>query len=92
MPGAARLLDPTAHPGVISTGSPTVFINKRPAARMTDKHTCALPPTAGPHPPSTIVTGSSTVFINGLAAARQTDKSGCGAVITVGSLNVLIGG
>ena len=92
MPGAARILDPTAHPGVIASGSPDVFINKRPAARMQDKHTCALPPTAGPHPPSMIVTGSSSVFINGQPAARQSDKSGCGAAITVGSVDVQIGG
>ncbi len=92
MPAAARQLDPTNHPGTISTGSTNVLINGRPAARATDVHTCALPPLAGPHPPNAIVQGSGTVLINGKAAARQMDTTGCGAMITAGSVDVVIGG
>jgi len=93
MPAAARLLDPTSHPGVISGPcSVDVLINKRPAARKGDLHACALPPTAGPHPPSPIQKGSTTVFINKMPAARQLDMAGCGALITTGSPDVLIGG
>jgi uncharacterized Zn-binding protein involved in type VI secretion len=92
MPNAARLLDLTNHPGVIASGSPTVLINDRPAARSTDKHTCAFPPVAGPHPPNVIGPGSKTVLINGLPAARAADLCGCGAAILGGSITVQIGG
>ena len=52
MPPAARALDPTSHPGVISGPcSIDVLINNRPAARKGDLHACALPPVAGPPPP-----------------------------------------
>ena len=92
MPAAARVLDPTSHPGVITgPGSPDVFIDFLPAARVGDYHACTMPPTAGPHPPSTIAKGSTTVFINGRAAARQSDTVGCGAMITAGSPDVQIG-
>jgi uncharacterized Zn-binding protein involved in type VI secretion len=92
MPGAARFLDSTSHPGMILGGASNVFINLLPAARVTDKHACMLPPSAGPHPPSTIVEGSKTVFIEGQPAARMRDKTGCGAVIVSGSIDVFIGG
>ena len=93
MPPAARALDPTSHPGAISGPcSIDVLINNRPAARKGDLHACALPPVAGPHPPSPIASGSATVFINNLPAARQFDAAGCGAMITTGSPDVVIGG
>jgi uncharacterized Zn-binding protein involved in type VI secretion len=92
MPGAATLFDATSHQGIIMGGSPKVLINFLPAARVTDKHICLLPPTAGPHPPSTILQGSTSVLIGGQPAARIGDKVGCDAVITTGSLDVLIGG
>lgn len=93
MPPAARLLDPTSHPGVVAGPcSVDVLINNRPAARMGDMHACTMPPVAGPHPPSPIAKGSRTVLINGRAAARQFDGAGCGALITTGSPDVLIGG
>ena len=93
MPGAARMFEPTNHPGIIlGPGAKNVLINCLPAVRATDKHACLLPPTAGPHPPSTIVAGSTTVFIEGQPAARKGDAVGCGATILTGSLDVLIGG
>jgi uncharacterized Zn-binding protein involved in type VI secretion len=92
MPAAARVLDPTNHPGMISAGSPDVWIDNQPAARATDVHTCALPPVAGPHPPNSISVGSRTVLINNLQAARQFDLTGCGATILGGSPTVQIGG
>lgn len=91
MPAAARMGDATNHPGIISKGSPDVRINFLPAARVTDVHTCALPPAAGPHPPNAILKGSTTVLINKLPAARQNDPTGCGATIVTGSMNVQIG-
>ena len=92
MPAAARIFDPTGHPGLVMQGSPSVLIESLPAARATDKHVCLLPPLAGPHPPSPLAKGSATVLINNLPAARQGDTAGCGAPILKGALTVLIGG
>ena len=93
MPFAARVLDPTGHPGVISgPGVPNVLIGGQPAACVGDLHTCSMPPTAGPHPPSPIVKGSFTVLIGGRQAARMGDLAGCGAPIVFGFPTVDIGG
>jgi uncharacterized Zn-binding protein involved in type VI secretion len=96
MPPAARVGDPTGHPGAIAgPGVVTVLIGGKPAAvagRAGDKHTCALPSPAGPHPPTLLVEGSATVLIGGRPAARVGDLAGCGAPIVAGALNVLIGG
>ena len=93
MQPAARVGDPTGHPGTISgPGVSTVLIGGQPAAVVGDVHTCALPPPAGPHPPTPIARGSSTVLIGGRPAARVGDIAGCGAPIVAGAANVLIGG
>lgn len=93
MPFAARVGDPTAHPGVIAgPGVPTVLIGGMPAAVMGDNHICSMPPLAGPHPPSPIAKGSATVLIGGRMAARMGDMSGCGAPIIMGMPLVEIGG
>ena len=93
MPFAARVTDPTGHPGVIAgPGVPTVLIAGLPAAVVGDMHTCAMPPTAGPHPPNPIASGSATVLIGGRPAARMGDMTGCGAPIIMGAPTVLIGG
>lgn len=92
MPAAARLRDPTSHPGLVGQGSPNVLIEGQPAARVGDKHVCLLPPLAGPHPPSLMAKGSASVWINGKPAVRQGDASGCGAQVTLGARKVLIGG
>ncbi|MBE2222491.1 MAG: PAAR domain-containing protein [Anaerolineae bacterium] len=93
MSPAARILDPTAHPGMVSgPGVPTVLIGGLPAAVVGDLHTCAMPPVAGPHPPSPFMMGSMTVLIGGRPALRVGDISGCGAPIVAGAFTVLIGG
>jgi uncharacterized Zn-binding protein involved in type VI secretion len=93
MPPAARVLDPTGHPGVLNgPGVATVLVGGMPAAVLGDSHTCAMPPTAGPHPPSPIVKGSATVLIGGRGAARMGDSVGCGAPIVFGLASVQIGG
>ena len=90
---AARVGDPTGHPGSIAgPGVTTVLIGGMAAAVMGDQHACAMPPLAGPHPPSPIVKGSATVLIGGRGAARVGDMSGCGAPIVMGMLTVEIGG
>lgn len=93
MPPAARVLDPTGHPGTIAgPGVATVLIGGLPAAVMGDTHTCAMPPPTGPHPPSPLVKGSATVLIGGRAAVRMGDLAGCGAPIVAGLATVQIGG
>ena len=93
MPPAARVGDPTGHPGTITgPGVPTVLIGGMPAAVVGDLHTCAMPPLAGPHPPTPIAKGSVTVLIGGRPAARMGDLVGCGAPIIMGMPTVEIGG
>ena len=93
MPSAARVGDPTGHPGTITgPGVATVLIGGMPAAVVGDMHACSMPPTAGPHPPTPIARGSATVLIGGRPAARMGDMSGCGAPIIVGMPTVQIGG
>jgi uncharacterized Zn-binding protein involved in type VI secretion len=90
---AARVGDPTSHPGSVGgPGVATVKLAGKPAAVQGDTHTCALPPTAGPHPVTPFPVGSATVRIGGRAALRMGDSSGCGARILAGAPTVGIGG
>lgn len=96
MPAAARQGDagvPHCSPYVIASGSPTVLINGRPAARVGDSSTAHLIPFDDEcfvHT-ATISSGSATVLINGRPAARVGDTlAGCTA-IAQGSVNVFIG-
>jgi uncharacterized Zn-binding protein involved in type VI secretion len=94
MPPAARVGDPTSHPGVIGPpGVPTVLIGGQPAATVGTPHICSFPPPAV-HPPSAIVPpGCPTVLIGGMPAARVGDLAACGAIILPpGAPTVLIGG
>jgi uncharacterized Zn-binding protein involved in type VI secretion len=93
VPPAARVGDPTGHPGTIAgPGVPLVLIGGMPAAVLGDNHVCSFPPPAGPHPPTPIVKGSATVLIGGRPAARMGDLAGCSAPILMGMPTVLIGG
>jgi uncharacterized Zn-binding protein involved in type VI secretion len=93
MPFAARVGDPTAHPGAVAgPGVGTVLIGGMPAAVAGDNHLCAMPTPAGPHPPSPFAKGSLTVLIGGRSALRVGDMSGCGAPIVMGMPLVEIGG
>jgi uncharacterized Zn-binding protein involved in type VI secretion len=95
---AARIGDQTAHGGTIVAGFPTVLIGGKPAARVTDMHTCPLvtpgvPPV--PHVGGPIVgPGAPTVLIGGLPAARVGDSVTCVGPpdsIVAGMPTVLIG-
>ena len=93
MPPAARITDLSGHPGIITgPGVPNVLIGGLPAAVLGDLHTCAMPPLAGPHPPTPLIKGSFTVLIGGRPAVRMGDLAGCGAPIVLGHFTVLIGG
>jgi len=93
VPPAARVGDPTAHPGVVTgPGVPAVRIAGKPAAVQGDQHTCSFPPPAGPHPPSPFPVGSSSVRIGGRAALRLGDQAGCSATVVGGAPTVVIGG
>jgi uncharacterized Zn-binding protein involved in type VI secretion len=82
MPPAARVGDPTNHPGAIGPpGVPSVLICGLPAATVGTIHICALPPPPV-HPLAPIIPpGSTTVLIGGMPAACVGDKTGCGAII-----------
>ncbi len=70
--------------GPILEGSPNVFINGMPAARVSDAALCV-------GSTDKISSGSSTVFINGKPAARMGDSCAHGGKIIIGSSNVFIG-
>ncbi|ALO92081.1 MULTISPECIES: PAAR domain-containing protein [Streptomyces] len=91
MPAAARVGDPTGHPGVIGPpGEPTVLIGGRPAATVGTAHQCSSP---AAHAPSALAPpGSSTVLIGGRPAVRVGDAAGCGSPVTSGCPSVQIGG
>jgi uncharacterized Zn-binding protein involved in type VI secretion len=92
MPPAARLTDPSGHPGIITgPGVPNVLIGGLPAAVVGDLHACSFPPPAV-HPPTPLVKGSLTVLIGGRPAIRMGDLAGCGAPIVFGLPTVEIGG
>ncbi len=92
---AARMGDQTAHGGVIVLGMPTVLIEKKPAARVSDMHTCPMVTGVVPHVGGPILPpGSVTVLIGGLPAARVGDQCVCVGppdVIAMGATTVLIG-
>ena len=91
MPPAARVTDPTGHPGVITgPGVATVIIGGMPAAVVGDTHTCSFPPPP-PHPPTAIIAGSATVMIGGRPAARVGDSAACGATVLSGAPTVMVG-
>ena len=72
MPAAARVGDPTGHPGVIGPpGVPTVLIAGMPAATVGTPHICSFPGVVV-HPPTAIVPpGCPTVLIGGMPAATD---------------------
>jgi len=86
MPAAARQGDagvPHCSPYNIASGSATVFIDGRPAARKGDPVSMHLKPGAplcNPHAPA-IAGGSRSVFVDGRPLARVGDAvSGCTSI------------
>ena len=94
---AAHVGSGTDHSGSVANGSPDVFVEGSPAARIGDQVTCPLQceMKSGAHVGGPIVTGSATVFINGLGAARVSDLANelCAqSTIVTGATSVDIGG
>jgi uncharacterized Zn-binding protein involved in type VI secretion len=86
MPAAARQGDagvPHCSPYNIASGSATVFIDGRPAARKGDSVSMHLKPgkpLCNPHAPA-IAGGSRSVYVNGKPLARVGDSvSGCTSI------------
>ena len=77
------------HETVITAGSPTVFIDGMPDARLGDQMTPHCKYENQIHTRK-IASGSPTVFIDRLPAARTGDAVDCGGVI-IGSGTVNIG-
>lgn len=77
------------HPTAITAGSPDVFIDGIPAARVGDPLAPHDKPNNPPHP-RTIASGSSTVFVNGKPLAITGGAVDCGGVI-IGSGTVIVG-
>jgi len=69
--------------GRIVEGSPDVFFEGRPVARVTDKVLCDKH-----SPPTQIAEGSETIFINGLPLARIGHQTTCGAIIQEGCATI----
>jgi uncharacterized Zn-binding protein involved in type VI secretion len=92
---AARIGDQTAHGGVIVAGFPTVLIAGKPAARVSDMHTCPMTTGPVPHVGGPILPpGGIMVLIGGLPAARVGDMCTCVGppdTIAMGAPTVLIG-
>ena len=77
------------HPSAITAGSPNVFIDGIPVARVGDP----LAPHDKPHNPAhprKIASGSTTVFVNGKPLAITGGAVDCGGVI-IGSGTVVVG-
>jgi len=77
------------HPTPIIAGSPDVFIDGIPAARVGDPLAPHDKPNHPPHPRK-IASGSSTVFVNGKPLAITGGAVDCGGVI-IGSGTVIVG-
>ena len=70
--------------GKIIEGSPDVYFEGRPVARVTDKVLCSKH-----SPPPQIAEGSETIFINGLPLARIGHKTTCGATVQEGCATII---
>ena len=91
---AAKLGDPgTDHDGFpptpIVSGSPDVWIDGLPAARVGDPLAPHAKPKHPPHPRQ-IAAGSTTVLVNGKPLALTGSAVDCGGVI-IGSGSVMVG-
>ena len=81
----AALAEDSTNPcpsGTVTSGSSSVTVEGKQAARAGDTAGCA----------GTITEGSPDVFINGKPAAVQGSKTGCGGTIASGATGVFVNG
>lgn len=86
MPGITRDAGQDSAGGAIIQGSPNVFANNKPVARIGDR-------VAGhgdaPHSSPVMAEGSGNVFTNNIPTCRAGDQATCGHPAT-GSSNVFV--
>ena len=93
MAAAARVGDPTNHPGSISgPGVSSVLIGGQAASVLGDFHACSYTSGTDVHPTTAMMSGSSSVLIGSRPAVRVGDSAACGAAVASGMPSVLIGG
>lgn len=93
MAGVARLGDRCSGHGCWPPrpsieGSPSVFVNGRPALRVGDRWAVHCCPEISECHGSVQAAGSSTVFVEGRALARVGDAVACGTIVAEGSDDV----
>jgi len=88
MPGVARDAGRDIAGGPIIQGSPNVFVNNKPVARVGDR---VAPHGDPPHSSPVMATGSPNVFTNNIKTCKAGDIATCGHP-TSGSSDVFIGG
>lgn len=86
MAGVSRALYDSAG-GQILAGSPNVFVNGLPVARIGDG---VQGHGLGEHAGPTMMAGSPNVFVNGIALCREGDSASCGHTAS-GSSDVISG-
>lgn len=87
MPGILRQnVDVTG--GKNAVGSPTVFVDNKPAVRIGDS---VQPHGRGSHNNPVMAVGSPTVFVNNIPVCREGDAANCGHKGSPGSSTVFAG-
>jgi len=90
MPPAARLVDQRSQLGAFVAGEPTVLIGCKPAARVSDMHTCPMVTGTVPHVGGPIL----LPFRHPCPSAGAGDKAACTGppdTVATGETSVLIG-
>ena len=75
MPGVARNAGQDVAGGPIIQGSPNVFVENKPVARIGDAVAGHAP---GPHAGPVMAAGSNNVFANEIGICRAGDPATCG--------------
>lgn len=86
MPGIARDAGEDSAGGPIIAGSPNVFANNKPVARVGD---AVMSHGLSPHSGPVMAQGSGDVLTNNIPTCRQGDPATCGCVST-GSGDVFV--
>lgn len=86
MPGISRNAGRDSAGGPIISGSPNVFANNNPVARVGD---AVMSHGLSPHNGPVMAVGSPNVFTNNISTCRQGDLASCGCAST-GSGNVFV--